>query len=206
MLRRRLVSAAAVAMIGLTGVWVAAPAHADDPISITGPSDGGVGPGSTNLPPLPPPKDSVIRPAAPACDPGWIFTPKAQYGNYHSQVGPALYNRNDTSQTANSKFTSEVTGTVGIAVEGSTEVQGGVFIASVKSSYKVSLSASLTAKMGNEISVSVPPRSGVYAAYGVWRLKVTGHNYYLDSICRTRNSTNPVVYGPRYVGWRIWAG
>jgi hypothetical protein len=203
---RRFMPIVAAITIGIIGASVSAPAYAADDVPTSGPSDGGVGLGVTNLPALPAPEGGGMSPSAAICDAAWSFDVLRNYGNVHTQVGPAQYNRNDTGSTASTTFTSQVAGTVGITVTGSTEVNGGIFVASVKSSLNIALTASATVTVGNSITAKVPPRSGVYASYGVWRLKVDGHNYYTRSNCTETNSTNPTVFGPRYVGWRIWAG
>jgi len=201
-------SLVAISVIGISTLSFVAPAYADDidDSSTIGEADEGIDGGVTDLPgaatPTLPP--GMSHPGAEHCDPGWVFVPETNYGRKQHVVGPTLQNDNDTSKTAKSTFTSEATATVGISVSGSAEVSGGVFIAAVKSTYAITLSTSLTAKIGNNISVNTGPHSTTYATYGVWRQKVKGHNYYFYSNCAKGQSTHPTVYGPRTVGWRIW--
>ncbi|MCX5114829.1 hypothetical protein OOK13_41570 [Streptomyces sp. NBC_00378] len=49
-----------------------------------------------------------------------------------------------------------------------------VMIAKIEGKYDVGLSAKLTAKMNNQISVDTPPKKTTNAKYGAYRLKNTG--------------------------------
>ncbi|MGW2698407.1 hypothetical protein [Streptomyces sp. NPDC001296] len=77
-------------------------------------------------------------------------------------------------------------------------------IAKIEAKYDVSLSASLTAKLGNSVSDDTPPHKTTHAAYGVYRLRNTGTSYVIYSNCQTSAKSTVTSYTPDYVGWYIW--
>ncbi|MEU2430511.1 hypothetical protein ABZ611_13565 [Streptomyces sp. NPDC007861] len=133
-----------------------------------------------------------------------MYLATSKGSQYHRAVGPTNSNYNGTSRTARSTFTSEVTGEVGVSIEGTLKVSTNVMIAEIEGSYAVNLSAKLTAKLGNTIAVDTPPRKTTHAKYGVWRLKNTGKSYTLYSNCTTSAKTTVTSYTPYRVGWYLW--
>ncbi|MEU2108045.1 hypothetical protein [Streptomyces sp. NPDC019507] len=140
------------------------------------------------------------------CEPGWKYFATSKGKDYHKGVGAEQSNYNGTSQTARSTFTSEVTGEVGIAYTGELKVSGGVAVAEIEGSFGVEVSAKLTAKLGNTISVNTPPRKTTHARYGVYRLKSLGYNHYVYANCTKGVKKNVTIYTPRRIGWAIWEG
>lgn len=153
--------------------------------------------------PAKPPTDGLDREY---CEPASIYTPQTKGGKYHKGVGPTLSNTNNTSRTAKSTFTSEVSSTVGVSVTAGLTVSVDRMIAKIEGKYEVSLSASLTAKLGNSISVDTPSRKTTNAKYGVYRLKNTGVSYRMYDNCQTSAKKTITSYTPMKVGWYLWEG
>ncbi|MFF9157650.1 hypothetical protein ACF1AB_36135 [Streptomyces sp. NPDC014846] len=144
-------------------------------------------------------------PAAVDCAPAHgVYIPTKKGRQYHRAVGPKNSNYNGTSRTAKSTFTSEVTGEVGVSVSTKLDVSIGAFLAKVKEKFEVTVSAKITAKMGNSISVDTPSHKTTHAVYGVWRLKTTGTTYWLHANCTNTPHKNVVSYSPYRVGWYLW--
>lgn len=150
----------------------------------------------------PPPKD---WPNSEYCGPGHgYYKPSAQGGKYHRGVGPVNSNYNGSSRTARSTFTSEVTGEVGMSVSAGLQVSRDTLLVKIEGKFDVNLSAKLTAKMGNTISVDTPAKRTTNAKYGVYRLKHTGVSYYIYSNCQNSAHKTITSYSPYRVGWYIW--
>ncbi|MYS13703.1 hypothetical protein [Streptomyces sp. SID4982] len=210
---RRALLAPAVAVMVLAA---ASPALADDPtptptetIATTPPdqpeeSDLAEGAPETDAPA---PSDSMNYPNMPdgrGCDQGWYYHPTSKTKDYHKGVGVEQANYNGTSRTAKSAFTSEVTGTVGVAYTGELNVKGTVAVAEISSKFGVTVSASLTAKIGNTVTVDTPSHKTTYARYGVFRLKSYGYSQYVYVNCGKGSKKNVTIYTPHRVGWAIW--
>ncbi|MEV0180502.1 hypothetical protein AB0I54_14575 [Streptomyces sp. NPDC050625] len=135
-----------------------------------------------------------------------VYIPTKQGRQYHKAVGPRNSNHNATSRTAKSTFTSEVTGEVGVSVSTETDVSINTMLLKIKQKFDVTVSAKLTAKLGNSISVDTPPHKTTNAVYGVWRLKHTGKSYWLHQNCTTTPEKTVVSYSPYRVGWYLWEG
>ncbi|MFE9996199.1 hypothetical protein [Streptomyces avermitilis] len=135
-----------------------------------------------------------------------VYKAKSKGGpkDHHKAVGPVNANYNGTSRTARSSFTSEVTGKVGVAVTGELETSVTVMLATIKAKWAVTVSAELTAKLGNNMTVDTPPHRTTNAKYGVYRLKVTGESYMLHQNCTTSTKHKVVSYTPLKVGWYLW--
>ncbi|MFJ3770495.1 hypothetical protein ACIPX0_02230 [Streptomyces sp. NPDC090075] len=133
-----------------------------------------------------------------------VYVPTNQGKQYHRGVGPTNANHNGTSRTARSTFTSEVTGEVGVAVSGDLETSVNTMLVKIKAKFNVTVSAKLTAKLGNSISVDTPPNKTTHARYGVWRLKHTGKSYVVHQNCTTSAEHTVVSYSPYRVGWYLW--
>ncbi|MEU9055708.1 hypothetical protein AB0D37_35850 [Streptomyces sp. NPDC048384] len=134
----------------------------------------------------------------------FVYKPKTQNGKYHKGVGPTNANYNGTSRTARSTFTSEVTGEVGVAVQGELETSVNVMLANIRAKWQVTVTTKLTAKLGNSIAVDTPPRKTTHAKYGVYRLKHTGVSYVIHTNCTTSPEKKVVSYSPYRVGWYLW--
>ncbi|MFJ3497246.1 hypothetical protein ACIPPJ_27145 [Streptomyces sp. NPDC086091] len=138
------------------------------------------------------------------CEPSWSYHATSKNKNYHKGVGAEQANYNGTSRTAKSTFTSDVTATVGIAFTGELKTVASVAIASIEQKFSVNVSASLTARLGNSISVDTPARKTTYARYGVYRLKSYGYNQYTYANCTKGVKKNVTIYTPHRIGWAIW--
>ncbi|GIH28447.1 hypothetical protein Aph01nite_67570 [Acrocarpospora phusangensis] len=175
---------------------VASPAHADNPRPIRNNPNVVVGYDNDN---------EVFRPVARSpqstaavCKRGTHTFYVTRYSNNHKAVGPAQSNHNGTSSKATMTFTATVSGTVGFTHNATLTLQAGRVIAEGEVATGVNLSASLTASLGNSVTVTARPRSTVSAKYGVWRKKIIGRY----TICMVRSQ---VITGwtPWKVGWYI---
>jgi hypothetical protein len=119
-------------------------------------------------------------------------------------VGGTLSNYNKTKGTATSTFTSETTGSVTVSLSGTLKTSVTVMVATIESTYNVNLSTTLTAKLGNTISVATPPKVTTNASYGVYRLKHTGKSYTIYSNCNTSAVSTITSYSPYRIGWYLW--
>ncbi|MFF0227093.1 hypothetical protein [Streptomyces sp. NPDC004629] len=216
--RNLVTSAAAILLcVGMAGtaaaVQSADPAPVDDTVinteppadpeeAVTDVPDEGNGmPDEPTVTPAPP-KD---WPNSEYCGPSHgVYTPSAQGKQYHKGVGPTLANYNGTSQTAKSTFTSEVTGEVGVSVTSGLQVSINTMLAKLEGKFDVNLSAKLTAKLGNTISVNTPSKKTTNAKYGIYRLKHTGVSYTLYSNCQSSTRKTITSYSPYRVGWYLW--
>ncbi|MFF4254972.1 hypothetical protein ACFY1L_27565 [Streptomyces sp. NPDC001663] len=154
------------------------------------------------------PSDAVNHtgnsPDARGCEQGWYYHATKKAKDYHKGVGAEQANWNGTSRTAKSTFTSEVTGTVGIAFTGELQVKGSAAVVEIQGKFGVSVSASLTAKMGNSFTVDTPPHKTTYARYGVYRLKSYGYSQYTYVNCGKGSKHDVTIYTPHRIGWAIW--
>ncbi|MFI8187465.1 hypothetical protein ACIF8T_01415 [Streptomyces sp. NPDC085946] len=153
---------------------------------------------------LPAPSKPTDKPDREYCDPVKVYTPQSKGKQYHKGVGPTLSNYNGTSRTAKSTFTSEVSGSVGVSVTAGLTVSIDAMIGKIEQKYDVNLSASLTAKLGNKISVDTPSKTTTNAKYGVYRLKNTGVSYRIYDNCQTSTKKTITSYTPLKVGWYLW--
>ncbi|WP_234535929.1 hypothetical protein [Streptomyces shenzhenensis] len=133
-----------------------------------------------------------------------VYVPTDQGKQYHHGVGPTNSNYNGTSRTARSTFTSEVTGEVGVAISGDLETSVNTMLVKIKAKFNVTVSAKLTAKLGNSISVDTPAHTTTHAKYGVYRLKHTGKTYVVHQNCTSSPEHTVVSYSPYRVGWYLW--
>jgi hypothetical protein len=150
-----------------------------------------------------PPKDPQVPPAA-ACEDGYFWESTKKYKDYHKGVGATQSNYNGTSRTAKSTFTSEVSGTITVGVSGKLKAKASVAVAEIESEYGYNLSVSLTAKIGNSISVNTPSKTSTNAKYGVYRLKSAGYSQYHYANCTKGVKHNATLYTPHRIGWYIW--
>jgi hypothetical protein len=156
----------------------------------------------------PAPSDAVNHtgnsPDGRGCEQGWYYYPTSKNKDYHKGVGADQANYNGTSHTARSTFTSEVAGTVGIAFTGELNVKGNVAVVEISGKFGVTVSASLTAKIGNSIGADTPAHKTTYASYGVYRLKSYGYSQYTYVNCGKGSKKSVTIYTPHRVGWAIW--
>ncbi|MFF9156092.1 hypothetical protein ACF1AB_28125 [Streptomyces sp. NPDC014846] len=143
-------------------------------------------------------------PSSRGCEQGWYYYPTSKNKDYHKGVGPSNSNHNGTSRTAKSTFTSEVSGTVGIAFSGELEVKGNAAVVEISGKFGVTVSASMTAKIGNSISVPTPAHKTTYARYGVYRLKSYGYSQYTYVNCGKGKKHKVTIYTPHRIGWALW--
>ncbi|MFC9286118.1 hypothetical protein [Streptomyces sp. NPDC057052] len=164
------------------------------------PSDG---PSPDDDPTAPTSKPSD-KPNAQPCEPHWSYYATSKNKDYHKGVGAEQANYNGTSRTAKSTFVSEITASVGIAFTGEFKAGASIVIASIEQKFSVNVSASLTAKLGNTVSVGTPARKTTFARYGVYRLKSYGYNQYTYINCTKGVKKNVTIYTPHRIGWAIW--
>ncbi|GGN34048.1 hypothetical protein GCM10011578_074480 [Streptomyces fuscichromogenes] len=138
------------------------------------------------------------------CDRESIYKPTSLGGRYIHAIGPYQSNYNGTSNNETTTFSAEATGTVGISLSGSLKVSLNELVSRQEATYGINFSASLTAKLGNSITATIPPHKTVSAKYGVWRRKITGTSYILYSNCTTSAKSTIISYTPYTVGWYTW--
>ncbi|MET7686027.1 hypothetical protein [Streptomyces sp. NPDC005423] len=138
------------------------------------------------------------------CEVSRVYTPTYKGGDHHKGVGAPNANANNTSHTAKSTFTAEVTGTVGVTYTGHLSVSMEAMIGKVEAKWDLSLSASMTAKLGNSISVDTPAHKMTHATYGVYRVRTQGTSYVVAENCKITSKSTVTSYTPHYVGWYIW--
>jgi hypothetical protein len=124
---------------------------------------------------------------------------------YVDQIGPSQANYNGSPYPMTSTFTATGSGTAGVSVSGDTEVSLRALVATQKVKFGVAFSASMTATLGNSITVTSPPRKTLYGEYGVWRKRIVGTSYRIYSNCTTSTHNTVVSYTPYHVGWVTWA-
>jgi hypothetical protein len=158
--------------------------------------------------PAPAPSDAANHtgnsPDGRGCEQGWSYHATSKKKDYHKGVGAEQANFNGSPHTAKSTFVSEVSGTVGIAFSGELKVSSDVAVVEVEGKFGVNVSTSLTAKLGNTISVDTSPHKTTYGRYGVYRLKSYGYNQYTYVNCGKGAKKNVTIYTPHRVGWVIW--
>ncbi|MET7480686.1 hypothetical protein ABZT17_41035 [Streptomyces sp. NPDC005648] len=160
-------------------------------------------PSDDDLPSVPTSKTSAT-PDVQGCEPGWRYYATSKDKDYHKGVGAEQANHNGTSRTAKSTFTSETSGTVGIAFSGELKVSGPVLVTEVEGKFGVNVSTSLTTKIGNSISVDTPAKTTTFGRYGVYRLKSYGYSQYVYVNCGRGSKKNVTTYTPHRIGWAIW--
>jgi hypothetical protein len=145
----------------------------------------------------------------PICEEGWKFR------NLHREARKLkVFDRerdeNRTGHTAEVTLTSRRGGTFTYQVSASAGGEAGVsapfgvFSASIKAEFGVSVSRQMTAEIGNNITVPVSPHHALVGKYGIFKMIVSGHLYYLTRACDITNDEGYVtVKTPRQVGWRI---
>ncbi|MEU9537472.1 hypothetical protein [Streptomyces mirabilis] len=144
------------------------------------------------------------HPGSEFCDRANVYIPTAKRGDYHKGVGAPNANHNGTNHTARSSFTAEVSGTVGVSVSAGLTITTNAMIGKIEQKYNVDLSASLTARLGNNFQVDTPAHKTTHASYGVYRLRNQGTSYIIYSNCATSAKKSITSYTPHYVGWYIW--
>lgn len=151
-----------------------------------------------------PPGQPDPAPGSEYCKPGGVYRPISKGGKYHKGVGPTNSNYNGTSRTAKSRFTAEVTGTVGVSVTSGLKVKVSTMVTEIEGHFDVNLKLELQAKMGNQIEVDTPAKKTTHAKYGVYRLKNKGKSYSYYSNCSTTPKKTITSYTPYRVGWYLW--
>ncbi|MDX3575619.1 hypothetical protein [Streptomyces sp. FL07-04A] len=144
------------------------------------------------------------HPGGQICDRTAVYTPTAKGKDYHVGIGAPNANHNGTSHTARSSFTAEASGTVGISISAGLSITIEAMIGKIEQKYNVDLSASLTAKLGNNMQVDTPAHKTTHATYGVYRLRSQGTSYVIYSNCQTSAKKTITSYTPHYVGWYMW--
>ncbi len=146
--------------------------------------------------------------ARPVCDAGWRFE------HPHRVVKKMVVfdrerNENRTGSRASTTFTAKRGGTASYSVSGDfgggvEEDLFGVIKLSVQSHLGVKVERQIHAELGNSITVTMRPHRAVVGKYGVFRLVVRGHLFYLTRTCqRQHNRPRAKAKLPVQVGWRV---
>ncbi|MFD8810402.1 hypothetical protein ACFV23_02600 [Streptomyces sp. NPDC059627] len=144
------------------------------------------------------------HPGAQRCEVERVYTPTYKGGDHHKGIGAPQANTNNTSHTATSTFTAEVSGTVGVTYTGHLSVSVEAMIGKIEAKWDLSLSASMTTKLGNAMSVPTPAHTTTHASYGVYRVRTQGTSYVITENCKISSKSTVTSYTPHYVGWYIW--
>ena len=147
--------------------------------------------------------------AQPRCDSGWRFVHLDQEPR-KLKVFDRERDENRTRHVAQVTLTSRRGGTFTYQVSAGGGGEVGVsapfsvFSASIKAEFGVSVARQMTAEVGNDISVPVSPHHALVGRYGIFKMIVTGHLYYLTETCDITNDQGRVTAKlPKQIGWRI---
>jgi hypothetical protein len=149
--------------------------------------------------------------ARPACDAGWRFEHPRRVVK-KMVVFDRERNENRTGSRASTTFTANRGGTASYSVSGDfggglEEDFFGVIKLSVESHLGVTVVHQMHADLGNSITVKMRPHHWVKGKYGVFRLVVRGHLFYLTRTCqRQHNRPRLKAKLPLQVGWRVSSG
>jgi hypothetical protein len=152
---------------------------------------------------------SALTPAAarPRCDAAWQFA-DPHVKSRRLRAFDRERDENHTSHSLQATLTAKRGGTVEWGIHshfgGSGGLNFGIVSASVDSSFDFDYSRSLTAEIGNEVSQRVAPHHALVGRYGVFKMVVTGHVYFLNSVCDVQNDKGRVAVDlPNQVGWSV---
>ena len=146
-------------------------------------------------------------PTVPACEEGWYYDNISIQGYPLAQVGPTYRDYNGTGNNETDTFTATTSGTISLSVSAEVSVNANVIIGSVQAKTGLSVTTSITATVGNQVQMTVPPHKAGYAAYGVFRVETTGHYYFRFMNCVIGTDDGYITtYSPWYVGWNTWTG
>ncbi|EDY55551.1 MULTISPECIES: hypothetical protein [Streptomyces] len=160
---------------------------------------------ASSAPALPTDSPTGNAPAGVYCDnAGGVYKPTSLGGKYIHAIGPSQSNYNGTTHSETTTFSAEASGTVGVSLSGSVKVSANELVARQEATYGISFSVSLTAKLGNSVTATIPSHKTVSAKYGVWRRHITGISYILYSNCTHSAPSTISSYTPYTVGWYTW--
>lgn len=138
------------------------------------------------------------------CSAGWYYRTTSRGADQHAKVGPTQSDYNGTATSAVMTLTATKSGKVSSTVTGGGSVDLSVELATVKHDYSISVTASTTVTLGNEIQITVPAHKTGNGDYGAWRAYVKGVEEYFNANCAVTKSSATVLYSPYRVGWRTW--
>lgn len=164
---------------------------------------GGVIPAAATEAP-PPSAVATNTDVSPKCVSGWRYQALQRTSSSLVKIGPTHSSRNGTGSSASMTLTSTVSGTVGAAWTGSTNVSGSVKLASISGTFGINAQASVTATVGNSITITVPAGKTGNGDYGIWKTYVTGKEVYYLNNCTSGASSATNVWAPYRVGWNTW--
>lgn len=152
---------------------------------------------------------SAITPAGarPRCDAAWHFAhPHVKSRRLHAFDRER--DENHTRHRLQATLTARRGGTLQWGIHthfgGSGGLNFGIVSASVDSSFDFDYSRTLTAEIGNEVSQAVSPHHALVGRYGVFKMVVTGHVYFLTSVCERQSDKGRVAVDlPNQVGWSV---
>jgi hypothetical protein len=152
---------------------------------------------------------SALTPAGarPRCDAAWEFANphvKSRRLRAFDRERDENHTRHSLQATLTAKRGGTVTWGIQSHVGGSGGLDFGIVSAWVESSFDFDFSRSLTAEIGNEVSQRVSPHHALVGRYGVFKMVVTGHVYFLNSVCDVQSDKGRVAVGlPNQVGWSV---
>lgn len=163
-------------------------------------------------------------PAAAQMDPPWRIPPggwcydnsfvvNSVVGQVHEQYGPTKHFDNQSSVPVTWTESISVTHTFRSTTTTTTTFEGGVDFWIIKSAVRkqttVQIEDSITVNETSSMTVTVPPHTLMFAAYGAFKTEIRGTYGQLKYECGTYNYdtyiSGPVtVYALESVGWSTW--
>lgn len=143
------------------------------------------------------------------CSSGWLYMPGAVETDGFLPVGGFHANYNGTEAPALVTFTSDASATLGAAVDGSVNVGIDGKIASASAAFGVNYQISMTASIGNQIQITVPPGQYGYGEFGIWSQYVKGEEVHMQGIgpvCNVVERRSAGLKAPYRAGWNTWTG
>jgi len=141
------------------------------------------------------------------CSSGWKWLILEKEYDGKMLIGATQANFNGTASPAQATFTSTASGTFTATVHGSSNLGIDAKLASASTTFGASFSGSLTASLGNSITITVPPQSWGMAEYGIWTSYVRGEEQYwqgIGTVCNITQTNNSWLYAPFRAGWDTW--
>lgn len=141
-----------------------------------------------------------------ACQAGWEYDVTQTYGQeFLGLPGGTYKDYNGTASNARASFTSNVSGTIGVAVSTGAKVDVGAVVVGAEVSVNTTLTASVNAGLGNTMAITVPSHQFGYGSWGAWRWHTYGSYYYVSQQCAQSSRQTFGTWVPNVApGWKTW--
>lgn len=134
----------------------------------------------------------------------WKYRSSSRSSKKLTQFGPVYSHRNRSNNAASMTVTAQVGGTATATFSGSTNVKASAKLAEISGTFGIQASVSLTASMGQSVTMKVGPRKTGYARYGIFSLPVKGTEQRVLAPDCTIQSRPSTTVAPFEVGWETW--